>query len=141
MHLYESIVIYPFYCPSIPQAPFSTIMISIRMSYSSRLRVRKEFIKAAATILDCDLNRFVKSARIAPSDKADHNLHETIRFCTGRSGLASGRESGTVLFFCNSISFFPMPCASYQWISALHIVPSANLTVTFPFIFLQCPIP
>jgi len=34
----------------------------------------KEFIKAAATILDCDLNRFVKSARIAPSDKADNNL-------------------------------------------------------------------
>ncbi len=40
-------------------------------------------MKLPATILDCDLNRFVKSARIAPPDKADRDLHLYFVWKTG----------------------------------------------------------
>src|SRR5438874_2166738 len=38
-------------------------------------------------------------------------------------------------------SLAPIPCASYQWISAGHIVPSSNLMLAMPFSFRQRPLP
>ena len=53
----------------------------------------KDFIKAAATILDCDLNRFVKSTRIAPSDKADRDL---LLYFAWKAGLFTNEDIGEI---------------------------------------------
>jgi REP element-mobilizing transposase RayT len=52
----------------------------------------EQFLKTAATILGFDLKRFVKSTRIAPTDKADRDL---LLYFAWKSGLFTNEKIGS----------------------------------------------
>ncbi|MFH1488852.1 MAG: transposase [Pseudomonadota bacterium] len=72
----------------LPDKPHQEIPQQKQLSRNFNL---EEFIKAAATILNCDLNRFVKSVRIGPSDKADRDL---LLYFAWKAGLFTNENIG-----------------------------------------------